>query len=108
MPLERSDVEVALEKKGFARSNGDHRYFTYYTVEGAKTSVWTKTSHGTQYKTIGDNLVRDMAKQCGLTSPQFRQLIDCPLNRKDYETILIDSGRIIIKKATTKLTKKGS
>jgi predicted RNA binding protein YcfA (HicA-like mRNA interferase family) len=108
MPLERSDIEAILEKKGFARSQGDHRFFTYWSIEGVKTSVWTKTSHGTKYKTIGDDLVRDMAKQCGLTSPQFKRLIDCPLNRKEYESILIDSGRIVIKKVPTKPTKKGS
>jgi hypothetical protein len=50
MPLERSDVEAALEKKGFLRAKGDHRFFTYYMIAGAKTSVWTKTSHGTGYK----------------------------------------------------------
>jgi predicted RNA binding protein YcfA (HicA-like mRNA interferase family) len=108
MPLERSDIEAALEKKGFARSKGDHRFFTYYTIAGIKTSVWTKTSHGTKYKTIDDGLVGKMAKQCGLTSPQFKQLIDCPLGRKEYESIVIDSGRIIIKKAATKPTMKGS
>jgi predicted RNA binding protein YcfA (HicA-like mRNA interferase family) len=107
MPLERSDIEEALEKKGFSRSQGDHRFFTYWTIEGVKTSVWTKTSHGTQYKTIGDNLVRDMAKQCGLTSPQFKELINCPLNRSDYESILIGNGRIVIKKAAEKSKKKG-
>ncbi len=66
MPLERSDVEAALEQKGFLRAKGDHRFFTYYTIAGAKTSVWTKTSHGTKYKTLGDNLVGEMAKQWAL------------------------------------------
>jgi len=106
MPLERSDIEAALEKKGFARSEGDHRFFTYYTVAGIKTSVWTKTSHGAKYKTIGDGLVGLMARQCGLTSPQFRQFVECPLDRAGYESILLDSRRIRIKKATAKPAKR--
>lgn len=98
MPLDRSDVEAALERKGFSRTEGDHHFFIYYTIEGLKTSVRTKVSHGTKYKTIDDGLVSLMAKQCGLTSPQFKQLVECPLDRTKYETILVDSGRVTVKK----------
>lgn len=31
MPLKRGGVEAALERKGFARHEGDHSRFTYYT-----------------------------------------------------------------------------
>jgi hypothetical protein len=44
MPLERRDVETALQNKGFVLNSGDHSFFTYYTQTGQKTSVWTKTS----------------------------------------------------------------
>jgi hypothetical protein len=37
-----------------------------------------------------------MAKQCGLTSPQFKQLIACPLDRPKLESILLDNGRIAV------------
>jgi len=94
MQLERSDIEAALEKKGFVRAEGDHSFFTYHTIRGAKTSVWTKTSHGTGYKTIGDKLVGAMARQCGLISPQFKHLVACPLGRGELESILLASGRI--------------
>src|ERR1700734_2149875 len=85
MPLERRDVNSALEQKGFSSSSGDHEFFTYHTTGGKKTSVWTKTSHGTGHKTIGDPIVSLMAKQCGLTNQQFRQLVSCPLSRAAYE-----------------------
>jgi predicted transcriptional regulator len=94
MPLERRDVESALEKKGFVSQQGDHRYFIYHTVAGKKTSVWTKTSHGTGHKTLSDNLVSALAKQCGLTAAQFKQLVACPLTREELEQILVDVGRI--------------
>jgi hypothetical protein len=94
MPLERRDVEAALERKGFRLAAGDHNFFTYYTQSGQKTSVWTKTNHGSGYKTLTDNLVSVMAKQCGLTSPQFKNLVACPLSQASMERILIDTGRI--------------
>ncbi len=45
-------------------------------------------SHGTGKKIIDDYLLGLMAKQCKITKKQFLELIDCPLNRDDYETIL--------------------
>lgn len=94
MPLERRDVEAALQKKGFVMSSGDHSAFTYHTRAGQKTSVWTKTSHGSSHKTLGDGLSSKMGKQCGLTKMQFAQLVECPLTRGELEAILLKSGRI--------------
>lgn len=98
MPLDRRIVEAALEKKGFVANNdGDHRYFTYRSKAGEKTSVWTKTSHGSGYKTLGDNLVSAMARQCGLTNAQFKQLVSCPLSQDALETILVETKRATLK-----------
>jgi hypothetical protein len=94
MAIDRRSVVAALEKKGFSASAGDHNFFTYQTSDGQKTSVWTKTSHGSSHRTLGDPLVSAMAKQCGLTKGQFNQLVECPLSREAYEQILIDTGRI--------------
>ncbi len=98
MPLERRDVEASLAKKGFVASEGDHSFFTYRTLAGLKTSTWTKTSHGSGYKTLGDGLVNAMAKQCGLTTAQFKDLVGCPLSQKEVEAILIRNGRINLSK----------
>jgi hypothetical protein len=94
MPLERRDVETALQNKGFVLNSGDHSFSTYYTQTGQKTSVWTKTSHGSSHKTLGDYLLSKMAKQCCLTKGQFTQLVECPLTRDLFEDILLKSGRI--------------
>jgi len=94
MPLERRDVEASLTRKGFVPSEGNHSFFTYHTMAGLKTSVWTKTSHGSGYKTLGDGLVNAMAKQCGLTTGQFKSLVGCPLSQKEVEEALIKNGRI--------------
>ncbi len=94
MPLERRDVEASLTKKGFVKSEGDHSFFVYHSIGGSKTSIWTKTSHGSSHKTLGDSLTTKMAQQVGLTHGQFKLLIECPLSRANYEGILLESGRI--------------
>jgi hypothetical protein len=94
MPFERRDVEASLVRKGFVKSEGDHSFFTYHSVEGGKTSVWTKTSHGTGHKTLGDKLVSMMGRQCGLTHGQFKLLIECPMSQEKYQSILLETGRI--------------
>jgi predicted RNA binding protein YcfA (HicA-like mRNA interferase family) len=94
MPLDKRDVETALLKKGFVREEGDHSFFRYWTISGNKTSIYTKTSHGSGYKTLGDNLVSKMAKQCDLENNQFKQLVACPLTRSELEKILVNKGRI--------------
>jgi predicted transcriptional regulator len=95
VPLERREVEASLERKGFVLAERDHRFFTYHTIAGHKTSVWTKTSLGTGYKTLSDDLIGKMAKQCSLTNKQFKDLIACLLSRDQMESILVQSGRII-------------
>lgn len=90
MPRARKDVMSALEKKGFIPSEGDHTYYCYYTTQNKKTIVRTKVSHSG--KDIGDLLLDRMAHQCKLTNGQFRNLVDCPLSRDQYESILRDKG----------------
>ena len=94
MNLRRRDIERALERKGFKRTEGDHSFFVYYTQAGKKTIVRTKTSHGKGGEDIGAPLISRMAKQCKLTSDDFRQLVDCPLSREDYEKRLKASGAV--------------
>ena len=96
MPLDRADVEAALEKKGFQIENRDHRYFTYYTSQGKKTQIKTRTSHGTNYKKLGDDLVKAMSKQCGLTMPQFKDFVSCELSRDDYQAVLVSAGKVTL------------
>lgn len=94
MVLERRSVEAALERKGFEPAQGDHHFFVYWTIAGTKTSVWTKTSHGSGYKTLSDDLVGKMAKQCGISTGQFKTFVDCKLSREEYEKALVNNSRI--------------
>lgn len=85
MPRVKRDVENALESKGFVKKEGDHHYFVYWSVAGKKSRYFTKTSHTPKMRDIPDNLLAQMAKQCGLTKAEFERLVDCPMSRDDYE-----------------------
>ena len=93
-PRKRSDVHSALIRKGFVLSETDHHKLVYFTLDHRKTSVWTKTSHGTSYKDIADPNLARMARQCRLSSRDFARLLDCPLSREDYEEMLLAAGQI--------------
>jgi len=92
MPREKRQVESSLKAKGFEPKEGDHHYFYYRTVEGKKTTAFTFTSHTRKEKTISDELLSKMAKQCRLTKQDFLKLVDCPLDRDGYETFLAAQG----------------
>ena len=87
MPRKQADVEKGIKAKGFKPASGDHNYFLYVTMEGKKTAVFTKTSHGA--KEIGDNLLAKMARQVRLSRSEFDLLVDCPLDRGTYESMLL-------------------
>lgn len=92
MPRNQQAVESNLTSKGFAKSEGDHHYFHYYSKAGKKSRVFTKTSHGS--KEITDSLLALMARQCKLTKADFLRLVDCPMSRDEYEATLVTQGLV--------------
>jgi hypothetical protein len=90
MPKGRKDIEQGLLSKGFEKTESDHHRFIYWSLEGKKSTAATKTSHSG--KDIVDSILSQMAKQCGLTMKLFRDLVDCPLSREDYEAKLRERG----------------
>jgi hypothetical protein len=94
LPRKRKDVEAALQSKGFARIEGDHHYFVYFTKGGRKSRARTKTSHSPKVRDVSDSLLGQMARQCLLSKPEFLNLVDCPMNRDEYERILTAKGEI--------------
>ena len=87
-------MESALGAKGFRRRESHHSYFVYYTEEGKKTPVRTKTSHGKGAADIPHNLFSRMARQCKLRTAEFRALVDCSLSQAEYEALLTRKGEI--------------
>ena len=90
----RAAVESALEAKGFRRRESHHSYFVYYTEEGTKTPIRTKTSHGKGGTDIPNKLLSRMARQCKLGTAEFRALVDCSLSQSDYEALLTSKDEL--------------
>ena len=90
----RAAVESALEAKGFRRRESHHSYFVYYTKKGDKTPIRTKTSHGKGSADIPNKLFSRMARQCGLRTSEFQDLVDCTLSQTGYEALLTRRGEI--------------
>ena len=94
MPRDKSKIEKSLTKKGFQQKQGDHHFFIYYTLDGKKSLIKTKTSHTPKMKQIGDSLLGQMAKQCKLSKQEFLNLVDCPLDQQAYEEILEEKDEL--------------
>jgi hypothetical protein len=88
MQRDKRKIENSLEYKGFQKNERHHHFFVYYTQEGKKTQIMTKTSHTQKKKTISEPLLNQMARQCKLTSSEFLDFIDCPMDQNKYESIL--------------------
>lgn len=92
--LERDDVESSLSKKGFReQAGGDHRYFRLFYGD-KDTGIYTKTSRGTGYKSLGNDLVSKMAKQLKLRTGDFVRLIDCSMTYEGYVAPLLEKGEL--------------
>lgn len=90
MSRDKRKVEEALSHKGFVRQEGDHHFFVYFTLGGKKSRSRTKTSHTPKMKDLNEGLLGRMARQCGLTKPEFLDLVDCPLTREGFEKLLAE------------------
>jgi len=88
MQRDKRKIENSLENKGFQKNERHHHFFVYHTQAGMKTQIMTKTSHTQKKKTIGEPLLNQMAHQCKLTSSEFLDLIDCPMDQNGYESVL--------------------
>ena len=92
MQINRSEIESSLVSKGFVREDTHHRYF-YHEVAEKRTGISTYTSHGSHYKTYGDNLLKLMRKQLQLdTLTQLVDLLKCPMTGNDYKEFLKKKG----------------
>jgi hypothetical protein len=79
--LSQDEIEAGLGRKGFCRSHTDHRYFILY-VDGKKEAA-TFLSHG-KNQDIGSPLLNAMAKELGLNTRDFIDLVKCPLSKEEF------------------------
>jgi len=81
-----------LKKKGFVDAvhhSVDHKYLELI-VDG-KLILHTKLSHGSKTD-LGNYLIKQMARQCGLSTHDFMDLANCPLSAKAYLELLQAQG----------------
>jgi len=92
MAIAREDLVSALTEKGFREeTDRSHDYYWLY-IDGITQAINTHVSRGTKYKTLGDDLVRDISIQLKLTKPQLRDLVNCPLTGEGYVQALLARG----------------
>lgn len=95
MQRDRRVVQQGLARKGFRETeSAHHSHYIYHTDSGQKTAVKTRVSRGSSYKSLGDDLLGKMAKQCCLSKADFIDLIDCPLSREAFEERLAKQGHL--------------
>lgn len=85
MTRDKRKVESALTRKGFKKDDSHHHRFFHYTADGRATGVRTHTSHSRRHSTLGDDLLKEMARQCRVSKADFLRLVDCELTREGYE-----------------------
>ena len=90
--VKTKDIHRSLCKKGFeCKRDADHVQYILY-INGLKTRVRTKMSHGENE--ISDDLILKMSRQVKLSKPKFMDLINCPLSKDEYRRILEESNEV--------------
>ncbi|MCX5645908.1 MAG: hypothetical protein NTZ17_14705 [Phycisphaerae bacterium] len=85
------DIRKALTGKGF-RIVESHHEMLWFFVQGKKTSIRTRLSHGSEE--YNDSLLGQMAKQLKLKRADLDRLIECLLTEKEYVNKLIHDGHV--------------
>lgn len=79
--LKPQKVIRALKKKSFKSFPGDHTRLILF-VNGKKTEIKTKVSHGSQE--INDYLIGRMASQLKLDKKGFLDYVSCTKTTREY------------------------
>lgn len=90
----RDTIESTLPKKGFVldSSKPSHKYFMH-EYNGKRTGAYAYTSHGSSYKTYGDELLKRMKVELRLESlKEIRDLLLCPMDADAYNNKLVEKG----------------
>jgi len=86
------EIRQALSRKGFIEHSGHHQFLTLY-VDGRKTSIRTRVSHGG--KDYGHNLMTRLKQQLRLNgTAELQGLLDCPMSRDKYVDLMVERGHV--------------
>jgi hypothetical protein len=95
LPEKRDKIDAALRSKGFEKlKNKDHDRYNL-VIGGKITHIGTKMSMGSNYNTIGDNLLIQMYKQLRMNNKEeFRRYIVCKYSYDAYVENLRKNNQI--------------
>ena len=83
--IKTRDISKSLEAKGFKKQETHHEMYWLH-VDGKKTSVRTRISHGsTEYDGY---LLGQVAKEMGLRRSELNNFVECCLSATDYVKLL--------------------
>lgn len=92
-PRKAKEVANGLKRKGFVASNTHHTYYAL-CVNGKKTCVHTKISHGE--RECDPFILGQIAKQLRVSEHELCDLLDCPLSHGEYVKLLVRKKAIVV------------
>jgi hypothetical protein len=87
-----SDIDYALSRKGFLKESASHHLMYWFYLNGKKTSIRTKMSHGESE--IGNPLISRMSHDLRLTKAEFLSFIECRINGDVYRNKMIVENQV--------------
>lgn len=91
MKVSRADIKKNLPQKGFKKKKFGHHIYFHHEYNRVETGIKTYISHSAKQRDIAGDLLSSMRKQLRLDSmKETFALIKCPMDKKEYEKILID------------------
>ena len=89
-----AEFSRVLVSKGFERSEGKHHTVFYLNVNGKRTSVRTRLSHGG--RRVDEWLQSQIARELHLSKRELRQFIECEISEQEYIDMMIGGGHVLL------------
>ena len=90
-PRKTRTIRAAFLSKGFI-SDETHREMFWLVIDGKKTSIRTRISHGA--KEYDDQLLTLVSRQIGLSKTELYRLVDCPMDGEKLKTLLVERRKV--------------
>ena len=82
---------MLVSRHGFKKKKSGHHIYFHHEYNGVETGIKTYISHSAKQRDIAGDLLSSMRKQLKLDSmKETVALIKCPMDKKEYERILIE------------------
>jgi len=92
-PRKVAEIVKALGSKGFEIEEGGRHIKCKLLVDGLPTRILTVFSRGSRGE-YNDFMLGKVSRQLGLQRKEFDDLVDCPLDKPGYLTLLRERDKI--------------